>query len=313
MEIINVQHPHQLLNRAPSCVALGTFDGLHLGHQKVIQRAIDIARDNSLLAGVVTFYPHPKEVLGKIEKANYLTPLDEKLGLLEKMGLDFTIVVQFTESFASLTPIQFIEQYIKALSIEKVVTGFDFCFGHRGQGTTQTLQDWSTDSRDFDLYVVPSLDDQQQKVSSSRIRKLLLDGEVEQAASLLGRNYEIKGQVIHGEKRGRLLGFPTANLELHQPHVIPRLGVYAVQLIWNNRLSYGVINIGIKPTFETNLLRPTIEVHIFDFNEEIYGHTLSVQFVSYIRSEQKFNSIDDLKAQIKLDSIQAKSRLGYIK
>ncbi|WP_025028668.1 bifunctional riboflavin kinase/FAD synthetase [Caldalkalibacillus mannanilyticus] len=313
MEIFYIQHPNELKQLAPSSVALGTFDGLHVGHQKVIQKAITLSKEGQLKAGVITFDPHPKEVLGKLTEAKYMTPLPLKLSLLKEMGLDFTIVITFSKSFAELSPEQFITQYIEGLGIRKVITGFDFCFGHRGQGTIDLLHEWGTKTRSFESFVVPSIDDQQQKISSSRIRKLLQEGEVQTANQLLGRAYRMSGKVVAGEQRGRTIGFPTANIELDYPYLEPKLGVYAVRVNRNEQWIKGVLNIGLKPTFHSDRMKPTYEIHLFEFNESIYEELITFELISYLRSERKFNGIEELKKQIELDCFEAIKRLEYIK
>lgn len=313
MEIIHITHYQQLYSLPASSVALGNFDGVHYGHQQVISKAIQIAKDKNLQAGVMTFHPHPKEVLGRYEKGSYLTPLSVKLDILEKMGLDFTIVVEFTKEFATLTPFQFIEQYIEKLNIQQVVTGFDFCFGKKGEGTTDTLQQWSASSHSFYYHMVPSIDENHEKISSSRIRKLLLAGEVKEAAHLLQRPFTIQGKVVHGEKRGRQLGFPTANIQLEEAYFLPKLGVYAVQVEHGNVTLDGVLNLGLKPTFHSDLPAPSLEVHLFDFDGNLYDEELRVHFISHIRDEQKFSSLDELKSQIQKDIFQAKEDLLHIK
>lgn len=313
MEIIHIQHPHQLYKLRPaSSVAFGNFDGLHLGHQEVIQQAVEFAKKEGLQAGVMTFYPHPKEVLGKVQNSTYLTPLPDKLKQIEELGVDFTMVVEFTPTFANLTPQEFIEQYIVGLHIKQVITGFDFCFGHRGQGTTTHLQQWSDEHQDFHVHVLSSIDEENQKVSSSRMRKLLREGEVEEVFPLLNHYYQIQGPVIHGEKRGRTIGFPTANVAPKESYVLPKQGVYAVWIKWKEQAYPGVLNLGMKPTFHTNLPSPTLEVHLFDFDQDLYGEEIIIQFVSMIREERRFDSIELLKYQIEQDIVEAKRKLGLI-
>lgn len=313
MEIIHIQHPHQLYKLRPaSSVAFGNFDGLHLGHQQVIQQAVKIAKDEQLQAGVMTFYPHPKEVLGKVQNATYLTPLPDKLKQIEELGVDFTMIIKFTPAFASLTPQEFIERYIVGLHIKQVITGFDFCFGHRGQGTTTHLQQWSADHQDFHVHVLSLIDKENQKVSSSRIRQLVNKGEMEEIFPLLHHYYQIKGRVIHGDKRGRTIGFPTANVSLKESYVLPKQGVYAVLINWKEQIYPGVLNLGLKPTFHSNLPSPTLEVHLFDFDQDLYDEEITIQFVSFIREEQRFDSIDLLKYQIEQDIKDAKKKLGLI-
>lgn len=313
MEIIHIQHPHQLYKLRPaSSVAFGNFDGLHLGHQQVIQQAVKIAKEEQLQAGVMTFYPHPKEVLGKVQNATYLTPLPDKLKQIEELGVDFAMIIKFTPAFASLTPQEFIERYIVGLHIKQVITGFDFCFGHRGQGTTTHLQQWSADHQDFHVHVLSSIDKENQKVSSSRIRQLVNKGEMEEILPLLHHYYQIKGRVIHGDKRGRTIGFPTANVSLKESYVLPKQGVYAVLIKWKEQIYPGVLNLGLKPTFHSNLPSPTLEVHLFDFDQDLYDEEITIQFVSFIREEQRFDSIDQLKYQIEQDIKDAKKKLGLI-
>lgn len=314
MEIIHIQHPHQLnMHHAASSVAFGNFDGLHLGHQQVIQKAVKIAKEENLQAGVMTFYPHPKEVLGKVKNSTYLTPLPDKLKRIEQLGVDFTIVITFTPAFASLTPQEFIEQYIVGLHIKQVITGFDFCFGHRGQGTTAHLQQWSDENRDFQLHILSSIDEQNQKVSSSRIRHLVKEGEVENIFPLVHQYYQITGSVIHGDKRGREIGFPTANVAPLESYVMPKQGVYAVFIRWKDQTYPGVLNLGTKPTFQADIPSPTLEVHVFDFNKDLYDEEITILFVSFIREEQRFASIELLKSQIKQDVKEAKKKLALIK
>lgn len=315
MDVIHIEHPYTCNNHTTEqqalSVAFGNFDGIHLGHQEVISRAVQLAEQFSLTPGVMTFHPHPKEVLGSKEKVTYLTPLQDKLKLLERMGIQKTFIVNFTKEFAQLQPEEFIQQYIVNLNLKQVITGFDFCFGNRGSGTTETLANWATKTKDFQVHVISSIDDQYGKISSSRIRKLLQQGELKQVQQLLRRNYSISGQVVDGEKRGRKIGFPTANIRLKDPYVIPKVGVYAVEVTRGKERLSGVLNIGLKPTFHSNLSRePTIEVHIFDFNSTIYEEELTIHFIAYLREEQRFTSLEQLKAQINKDIHLAKKILG---
>jgi len=310
MEILHIQNPKELIDFPPSSVALGTFDGIHIGHQKVIQTGIDLAHHSNLKAGVLTFDPHPKEVLGKIKETNYITPLSVKLAILEKMGLDFTFIIPFNLEFAKLSPDEFIRQYIEGLNIRKVVTGFDFCFGHKGIGTASYLQEWAEKYHSFEAFMIPSIDEQGEKISSSRIRHLLMEGDVGEAAQLLGRYFRMSGNVVTGDQRGRTIGFPTANIHLNKPYIIPRVGVYAVKVYWKEQKLNGVLNLGFKPTFYSELEKPSLEVHIFNFDQSLYGEELEIEFISYLRPEKRFSGLDELKNQIKLDSDKAKEILN---
>lgn len=306
MEVITISHPHQLQGFThPTCVAFGNFDGLHRGHQQVIDKAREIAEQYSMRSGVMTFHPHPKEILEKKELVSYLTPIKDKLLYLEAMAIDVALVIQFTSAFSSLAAADFIQQYIIELEIKHVIAGFDFCFGNKGQGNIETLQKWSRATKQFELHTLPPILIENQKISSSQIRLLIQQGAVNQVQQLTNRYYKISGQVVHGHKRGRELGFPTANLEMNEAYVFPRYGVYAVVVEWQNKQYKGVANLGIKPTFEGNAPQPSIEVYLFDFNQSLYGEELHIQFIEYIRSEQKFGSLAELIEQIKKDCQRA--------
>lgn len=311
MEIIRITNSQlvQHSGRFPSSVAFGNFDGVHTGHQQVIERAVRVARERKLEAGVMTFYPHPLEVLTQVEQPSCLTPLEDKLALFEKLGLDFVFVVEFTYDFAKLTPEQFIQQYIIDLQIKHVVTGFDFSFGHKGSGKVELLRQWSMEQEAFTVDTVSSIDQDDLKISSSRVRSALQEGKVEEATELLNRYYKIRGTVVHGEKRGRTIGFPTANLALIHPYVVPRLGVYAVYVDIEGVRRKAVCNIGIKPTFHKQG-NVSIEVHILDYEDHLYDRVLDVEFVAFLRPEQKFAGLNQLVEQIQQDVDKARRLLS---
>lgn len=316
MEVINIAQAHQfgphdlpaVVERHRFSVAVGNFDGLHQGHQQVIGKALQLAERDQLSSGVLTFHPHPLVVLGRVEPS-YLTPLPDKLSLLEQMGLDAVFVVEFTAPFSKLTPEQFVERFIIGLNIKHIVTGFDFRFGQKGTGNSETLETWSQTTSAFKAHILPSIDYQQEKISSSRVRRLLAEGRVGDVFPLLGRYHSCSGEVVHGEKRGRTIGFPTANIKLHQPYVLPKEGVYAVKVQRKADQFNGVLNLGRKPTFDGVYAQPEMEVHLFDLDDDLYGETLRVQFVAYIRAERKFPSVKELKAQIEQDVHETKRRL----
>ncbi|MDQ0337308.1 riboflavin kinase/FMN adenylyltransferase [Caldalkalibacillus uzonensis] len=310
MRVYQITHPSDLKEKpAPASVALGNFDGVHLGHQAVIRQAVRRADEQGICSAVMTFYPHPKEVLGLVKMPAYLTPLPDKLDVLAGLGLDAAYVVQFTPALSMLSPAQFIEQYIVGLNIKQVVTGFDFHFGHKGAGDIHTLERWSGEQADFAVDVVPKVKQDEQKISSSLIRSLLNEGDVAQVRALLGRSYHIAGKVVHGDKRGRTIGFPTANLEPLYPYVIPRYGVYAVYATCGQERYPGVANVGRKPTFQQAEAQISIEVYLFGFNGDLYGETLTVEFIDFLRPERKFESASALQTQIKCDVQKAQSIL----
>lgn len=283
-----------------SVMALGYFDGVHKGHTAVIQTAIDRARQRGIKAAVMTFYPHPKEVLGNPEKPmRYLTPLQSKIDRLELLGVDIVYAVKFTKQFSKLTPKQFIDRFIVGLNVTHVVAGFDFTYGVKGSGDMDHLDEYAEER--FTYTTVEKIMDEKEKVSSTRIRKELENGNVVEVAKLLGYSYTLTGTVVHGDARGRLIGFPTANVATDERFFIPKTGVYVVTCSLDGVVYKGMANVGYKPTFVDNLPEPSIEVNIFQFDQDIYGSSVEVSFLKRIRDEQKFNGIEEIKAQLTKD------------
>lgn len=284
----------------PLAIGLGSFDGVHLGHQKVIGEAKRIADQHGWSSAVMTFDPHPSVIFGgKSKKVDYLTSFDSKLEIMENLGIDYVIIADFTLEFASLPPQEFVDRYLIGLNAKHVVAGFDYTYGERAVGTAQTL---SVHSRGkFDTTIIDKETYEGEKVSSTFIRSLISKGEMEKVPLLLGRFYTIDGTVIHGDKRGRTIGFPTANVEKAADVMLPPIGVYAVRLLVNDTWHDGVCNVGTKPTFHPDDKKVSIEVHIFDFHTEIYGEKVKVEWHQRIRSEQKFNGINELIEQIAKD------------
>lgn len=311
MDVIHLKYPHQLeTTGGPYSLAIGFFDGVHRGHQEVIQSAINTAKEKKLKSAVMTFDPHPSIVLGgSNEKVFYITPLQQKLDTLRKLNVDTVFVVQFTSDFAKLSPEDFIQYFIRDLRVLHVTAGFDFSFGAFGKGNMTLMQELS--GNDFGVTVVEKYADGAEKISSTRIRKALKDGNMEEVRMLLGRAFEVPGIVVHGDKRGRTLGFPTANVQSMRGCFIPATGVYAVKILVQNEWFDGVCNVGYKPTFkDPSNKQLTIEVHIFNFDKNIYGEEVVVGWYHRIRSEQKFNGIDELIAQIEQDKKEA---IDYLK
>ncbi|MBP1931537.1 bifunctional riboflavin kinase/FAD synthetase [Ammoniphilus resinae] len=312
MNINYLRYPLELDNDIQSYVmAIGYFDGVHVGHRRVIQRAIDLSNKKNLQAAVMTFHPHPREVLGRSGYTHYLTPLQDKLEVFRKMGVDTVFVVQFDIPFSSIYPEDFIDEFLIPLQAKHIIVGFDYTFGYRGQGTAYTLKEQSKDRYQVD--VVSPITRYGEKISSTIIREYLYGGKIEQANEFLGRPYAIKGMVVHGEKRGRLLGFPTANLNLDEPYLVPRTGVYGVRVDFEGTIHFGVMNVGIKPTFDQVKKEKSLEVYIFDFNENLYDKELTVEFLFFIREEQKFAGVEQLVQQIKQDVETARSRIESIR
>ncbi|OEG00446.1 riboflavin biosynthesis protein RibF [Vulcanibacillus modesticaldus] len=308
MQIYQIEYPISQDNFQPSVIAIGYFDGVHLGHQQVISRACEKANELNLPCGVMTFSPHPKEVLGIGAKIDQITPLESKLKLFEKMGIDICYIVHFTKHFAAITPEQFIEDILIKLNVKGVVVGFDYTFGDKGVGNPETLRDYAEGRYTVDI--IEPIFDQGKKVSSTRIRNLLASGKVSEVKRLLGRNYSFLGKVIHGQKLGRTIGFPTANLELLEHYTLIKNGVYVVRVKNKGRSFLGLMNVGFKPTVNDKKVT-SYEIHILDFNEDIYGQVLEVELLEYIREEIKFKNIDQLKEQIKKDLFSLHSWYNY--
>lgn len=311
MEVIHLKYPHQLETlTGPYSMALGFFDGVHKGHQAVIGSAIDTAKEKGYKSAVMTFDPHPSIVLGgRNEKVFYITPLQQKIDTFKALDVDTVFVVHFTSDFAKLSPEQFIQYFVRDLHVKHVTAGFDYTFGALGKGNMPLMQALAGD--DFGVTVVDKYADGEEKISSTRIRKALDHGNMEEARELLGRAFEVPGIVVHGDKRGRTLGFPTANVQAMEGCFIPTTGVYAVKILVQNEWLDGVCNVGYKPTFkDPNNKQLSIEVHIFNFDKNIYGEEVVVGWYHRIRSEQKFNGIEALIAQIEKDKQSAMDYLA---
>jgi len=308
VNVIHLKYPYQInqLNQLTAfSLAVGFFDGVHRGHQAVIGAAMDKARELNINSAVMTFDPHPSIVLGgRNEKVFYITPLRQKLEIIEGIGVDTVFVVQFTSDFAKLSPEDFIQYFIRDLNILHVTAGFDFSFGALGRGKMDMMKELS--NGEFGVTVVDKFSDGEEKISSTRIRKSLQDGDMETAHELLGRPFEVPGIVVHGDKRGRTIGFPTANIQAMDGCFIPATGVYAVRILVQNNWYDGVCNVGYKPTFKNPEDKQlSIEVHILNFEKNIYGEEVTVGWYKRIRSEKKFDGIESLKAQIQHDKEEA--------
>lgn len=299
---------------AQTAVALGNFDGIHQGHQKVILPVVNY--NPQLLATVVSFSPHPKEFFTG-QPRTLLTPQSEKAFYLSKMGIEQLLLLPFNQELAELTPSQFVEEIlIRHLQARRVSVGQDFRFGCKRAGTATDLQTIAT-RYGIEVIIVPLLTFQGERVSSSAIRDALQQGDMQAANRMLGRSYSLVGEVVQGQQLGRTIDFPTANLQPPPEKLIPRQGVYRVKVsgaMTASRQStdsedsvLGVMNIGNRPT--VNGTQQTIEVHLLDWSGDLYGQTLTVELEQFIRPEQKFASLDELKAQIKADCDIARAML----
>lgn len=308
MEIVKLKHPHSPLEFPSTVAALGFFDGVHRGHQEVILTAKNKANELHLKSAVMTFFPHPKEVLRKTEKENvyYLSIIKEKETQISELGIDYLYIIEFDTAFSELSPQEFVDQYLIGLNIKHVVAGFDYSYGRLGKGSMETLPFHSRE--EISQTTVKKITYNGDKISSTEIRSALSQGDLEKATTYLGRNYVIHGIVVHGEKRGRTIGFPTANIAYREKVIVPATGVYAVWLRVEENWHRGVCNIGYKPTFHEHSNEiPTMEVHLLDFEGDLYDKEVSCSFITRIRGEKKFQSVDDLIAQITKDKEVARS------
>jgi riboflavin kinase/FMN adenylyltransferase len=281
----------------PTSATIGNFDGVHLGHKKILRAVRETAENKGLSSCVVTFNPHPQKVLRNID-IPLLLPVRERLRLIEKEGIDFAACYTFTEEISRISAKDFISRIlVDKLNVKHIIVGPDFSFGRKREGNAELLKTMGS-MYDFETRILGPVYINNVMVSSSAIRNCLKSGDPQKAAKLLGYCYYIEGRVTEGEKRGRKIGYPTANLDTDWD-IIPKPGVYATRALIDERRLDSITNIGYRPTFgESKLL---IETHLFDFNSDIYGKMLTLDFVDRIRDEKRFESIDALVAQIKRD------------
>jgi riboflavin kinase/FMN adenylyltransferase len=289
-------------------ITIGAFDGVHRGHQHLIQQMVEEARQTKRLAGLITFYPHPSAVLSPYNPTLYLSTPGEKAALLEKLGLDILAILPFDQAMAQTTAQDFIDRVRRRLHMVELWVGADFALGHAREGDAEALQALGQDMG-FIVRVIEPLTWHGQIISSTRIRSLLLKGKVRQATQLLGRYPSLAGEVVRGSQRGHCLGFPTANLEVRKERVIPADGIYAVYARLGKERYQGVANVGVRPSFELGD-EHIVEVHILDFDENIYGCDLVVEFVERLRDERRYTDVEELKAQIEQDIAQARRILA---
>ncbi len=283
-------------------ITIGTFDGVHIGHQKIIKQLNEEAEKVNGESVLFTFYPHPRMVLYPEDHGiKLIQTQEEKMAKLEKMGLKNCIVFPFTFEFSRMTALEFVRDFlVNKLHVKKLVIGYDHQFGKNREGSIQFLKD-ICDTYDFEVIEIPAQDIDEVNVSSTKIRDAILDGNIEKANDYLGDSFEITGTVVKGNQLGRTIGYPTANIVLNSDlKLIPGNGVYAVRVNVHGTWFNGMMNIGIRPTVVSNGGR-TIEVNIFDFEETIYDETVTVQFLSKWRDEQTFTGLEELKKQLKID------------
>ncbi len=293
-------------------ITLGTFDGIHLGHRKIIEMLVN---KSTALGGrniLVTFNPHPRSVLIKDKKVRLLTTLDEKVPMLESLGVHNLLVVNFTEEFSQKTSYEFVKEYfVDKIGLNEIVIGYDHHFGKGRDGNVEALRKMGEEFG-FKVSSVDAVCVDEITVSSTKIRNALSEGEIPLANKLLARRYSFCGKVVRGDKRGRDLGFPTANIEdFGDDKFLPKIGIYLVEINVEKKDFYGLMSIGRRPTFyESGDV--TTEVYIMDFSKEIYGQKVVVSIIERIRNEEKFSSVDELIAQMKKDEEKGKEIINNL-
>lgn len=299
MKIITLDYPiTALITNEKVVLTLGFFDGVHIGHQKLIKDAKLIAKKKDLPLMVMTFDKHPKEIYKNDHKFVYLETEREKEHKMEKLGVDYLVIIKFTKEFSQLSPQDFVDQVVMKLKADTVVVGFDYTYGPKDIANVENFPKFAKDR--FKIVVEPKQAIDKIKVGSTFIRKVIQRGNVELAAALLGQPYETSGIIVHGFRRGHKIGFPTANLEIEGSKVLPAEGVYATRAKINGKWHDAMTSVGYNETFKTNH-GLTIETNIFDFDEEAYGKQLTLAWYKFMRKNEKFSGIEDLSRQLDQD------------
>lgn len=290
-----------------TCLAIGAFDGLHKGHQLIIKKAVEAARNNHYPAGVLSFDPHPLEIIPGKTPPPSIVSRKQKISLLENMGVDYYFEQKFNKEFAKLSAEDFVNKIlINNIRVNTVVVGNDFRFANNNEANVEILERLA-ELHNFNAKIISQLHASDDRISSTRIRRLLKKGQIKKASKFLGRPYQICGKVIHGQKRGRELGFPTANLDLETDYALPPEGVYAVKVYHNNQEYIGAANLGYNPTFNNKNI--SFEIYILDFNGDLYNKRLCVDIMEFIRGEKDFSSKEELIKQMEQDVLYTREVL----
>jgi len=291
-------------------ITIGTFDGFHVGHQQIIQKVVDNSKKINGRNFVITFEPHPRSVVSKDYQIKLLTLLNEKSKLLEEAGIENLLVINFTKEFSLLSSEEFLKKYlIEKIGLKQLIIGHDHRLGKGRDGDENKIKELG-EKYNFEVIPVPEIKVDGEIVSSTKIRNALSQGEIEKVNKFINRYYSFSGKVVKGAMRGRTLGFPTANIQPEDPNkMIPAKGVYVVEFILSEGKFFGLMNIGLRPTFQ-DVIEQVIEIYLFDFNKDIYGENADVKVIKKIRDEKKFNSKEELINQIEEDK---KQTLEYLK
>lgn len=296
-------------NSNHTVLTIGTFDGVHIGHQKIIKRLVEISEIKNLTPSLLTFFPHPRMVLQKDANIKLINTIDEKKDILKQFGISNLVIKEFTKEFSRLTAEDFVKNIlVDHLKAKHIIIGYDHHFGRNRNANIEDLKQFGKDF-DFEVEEISKQDINDVAVSSTKIRAALQEGNIKIANTYLGYNFMLTGKVIDGKKLGQTINYPTANLHIEETYkLIPKHGVYIVKSIIDNITVYGMMNIGHNPT--VNGKHQTIETHFFDFNKDLYGQNLKIELLQRLRDEQKFNSVQELQSQLHIDK---KNALEFIK
>ena len=283
-----------------SILTIGTFDGVHIGHNKILTKLVEESKKNNLSSLIMTFFPHPRMVLQKSQEIKMIDTIDEKIHLFEKTGVDNLIIQPFDENFSKIRAKEFVEEIlVKKLKIKHIIIGYDHRFGKDREASVDDLKKFGLNYM-FTVEEIAAQEIHSIAISSTKIRNAILKGEIKKCNEYLGRNFMLTGEVVHGDGLGKKINFPTANIEIPEAYkIIPKNGVYLVKAIINSEIYFGMMNIGVRPTIGGK--NKSLEIHFFNFKDNIYNKTISVEIICKIRDEEEFSSIDELKIQLKKD------------
>ena len=288
-----------------TAIALGNFDGVHLGHQKLIGEAVRKAKEKGIKSAVFTFSNHPRDLVPGTEKVKNILYSTEKAEVIESLGIDYLFSIPFTKEIMAMSPESFIQELLcDKFNAKVVVCGFNYNFGYKAQGTPEILQEIGK-KKGFEMVMIPPCKVDGNVVSSTLIREFIADGKMEDVKKYMGRNYIVSGEVVVGNRLGRRIGFPTSNLVIEENMVTPPNGVYVTLCEYNDKVFPGITNVGVKPTIGN--YNKNIETHIFNFDQEIYGKKIKVEFIKKMREEIKFDNVEALSRQIKSDCLDAEA------
>jgi len=292
-------------------LTVGTFDGIHFGHQKIIDTIKGVAKEKEGESVVLTFSPHPRTVLfPEGNNLRLINSLDEKINRFEKAGIDHLVIYPFTKEFSRISALQYVRDFlVKEIKVSTLVIGYDHQFGRNREGNFEYLKELSA-LYQFEVKEISAQDINDINVSSTKIRKAIENGNISLANNYLGYSFPLKGRVVEGKKLGNTIGFPTANLIIEDDlKIIPKIGAYAVYMYWNSKKDSGMLNIGVNPSV-SNDNNIKIEIHVFEFDKNLYGEEIQIEFIERLRDEKKFTSMEELKIQLSIDKENAQQRLG---